>query len=80
MGLVANDRHDGSCSRISRSTTEPHLGFRAIYETANICFLSKSHLGECLGDEMATVLASRDNVRQMTPRRLVEAINNPGFP
>jgi hypothetical protein len=30
-------------------------------------FLSKSHLGECLGDEMATVLASRDNVRQMTP-------------
>jgi len=43
-------------------------------------FLSKSHLGECLGDEMATVLASRDNVRQMTPRRLVEAINNPGFP
>jgi len=43
------------------------LGFRAIHKLGNIRFLSGVIWGEGLGDEMATLLASRDNIRQMTP-------------
>jgi hypothetical protein len=42
-------------------------------------FLSKSHLGECLGDEMAAGKSGQRPAND-TLRRLVEAINNPGFP
>jgi len=43
----------------------------------NIRSLSGGHLGEFPGDEMAALLASRDNIRQV--RRLVEAENIPAF-
>ena len=44
----------GSAMTRHKGPDDPaHLDFRAIYETANIGFLSRSHLGEFLGDEMA---------------------------
>ena len=43
--------------------TRAPLGFRAIQEPASIRFLSEVILGEVLDDELATLLASRDNIR-----------------
>ena len=78
--LVANNRHDGPMFADIGVQDEAHRGFRAIYETANIRFLSKSHLGECLGEEMATLLASRDNIRQVTSWGGLLRRKHPGFP
>ena len=64
-GLVGNNRHDSVMLANIVVHDRAHLGFRAIYETANIRFRRESS-GEVLGDEMATLLTSRDSIRQMT--------------
>ena len=65
-GLVSNHRHDGVMLANIVVQDRAHLGFRVIYETANIRFLSGVIWGKSWGDEMATLLTSRDSIRQMT--------------
>jgi hypothetical protein len=53
---------DGPAAK-NYSTTGAHRGFRAIDKMSNVRPVG-SHLGEFLGDEMAALLASRDNLHK----------------